>query len=82
MKKEKVGIKFCGGCNEQYNRRKALDRYLAAHPEWEQEYVKEGESYDRILLIQGCGRECLRNYSAAKAERYITFASAADYEKA
>ena len=57
--KEKIGVRFCGGCNPRYDRGKALEdikRKAAGNADFE--IAQEGVLYDRILVIGGCSNCC------------------------
>ena len=54
----KIGIKYCGGCNPNYNRSEAVSRIVSSYPEIEFEPVKQDTHYDHILIINGCRRSC------------------------
>lgn len=58
--KAKIGILFCGGCNCYYDREvfyKELRETL--EEECEFFYYKEDESYDLVVMVNGCQSECL-----------------------
>ena len=57
--KEKIGVRFCGGCNPRYDRGKALaDIQSKAADNADFENAQEGVLYDRILVIGGCSNCC------------------------
>lgn len=53
-----IGLKYCGGCNPNYERREIAER---ARREFSgvvfQPYSKEGR-YDLVLVVCGCLEEC------------------------
>ena len=55
----KIGIKYCGGCNPQYDRKIVLD---ILSRELENAYVfeiaKQETTYEYILIVCGCVRTC------------------------
>ncbi len=53
-----VGIKFCGGCNPRYNRKKILEYIKEKCKNVSFEYVKEEMKYDHLLVIGGCSNNC------------------------
>ena len=55
-----VGVKFCGGCREQYDRKAEFEKMKAglAGVPVEFEPVKDGEEYDSLLVICGCPSRC------------------------
>lgn len=63
----KVGVKYCGGCNNQYDRSAFLEKIKEAFPEVKFVYVKEDEIYDDVLFLQGCEKSCAyRGYQSRK----------------
>ena len=67
---QKIGIRYCGGCNPRYDRGAMVKRILSKHPEWDAENAREGINYDLLLVIGGCGA-CCAAYSQFTAERII-----------
>jgi hypothetical protein len=63
------GIKFCGGCNPRYDRRKAYEE-IRGHFEGRLHFgfASEGESYDLLLYMAGCSSRCT-DLSAYAAHR-------------
>ena len=59
----KIGVKFCGGCNPNYDRKKYLDCMVEAFPSYEFEAVRPDAHYPELLVICGCLRRCA-DYSA------------------
>ena len=58
--KAKIGVLFCGGCNCYYDREvfyKKIREELAELCEFA--YYREGESYDLVMMVNGCQSECL-----------------------
>ncbi len=66
----KVSFKFCGGCNPNYDRLKALDNLIKKHPEWEVNYDYENNCNDKCIVICGCKRACA-DISKIKAKQVI-----------
>ncbi|NLL23833.1 MAG: hypothetical protein GX260_08725 [Tissierellia bacterium] len=61
----RLGIKYCGGCNNQYDRLAFLEKIKKTFPHMMYEYVDESEIYDVVVFLQGCHRKCAsRNYRA------------------
>lgn len=58
MNRPVVGVKFCGGCKEQYDRIKAWNELKASCPEISFVPVSKGTIYDLILVISGCFSQC------------------------
>ncbi|MBW2200865.1 MAG: hypothetical protein JRF71_08510 [Deltaproteobacteria bacterium] len=58
MNKLKIGIKYCGGCNPEYDR-VALVKYIEKRLQNKADFLSpESEDLDLILAIQGCGTTC------------------------
>lgn len=57
-----VGVKFCGGCNEQYDRKEAFEKikkhFMDKKGEIDFVYVEDGGKYDALLLMSGCTNRC------------------------
>ena len=54
-----IGVKFCGGCNEGYDRGQTFEQlrnYFKGRVDFE--YVKDKGSYDALLLMSGCLNRC------------------------
>ena len=58
LNKLKIGIKYCGGCNPEYDR-VALVNYIEERLQEKATFLSpESEEPDLILAIQGCGTAC------------------------
>lgn len=75
-----IGIKYCGGCNPVYDRRKIVDMILENYPNIIVEYVKEENFYDLALIINGCTRAC-SCHENIRAKNKIFIQSVNDYER-
>jgi len=53
-----TGVKFCGGCNPDYDRTELLSVIKARYPDMDFEYAEEGCLYDCVLFICGCDVRC------------------------
>jgi len=55
-----IGIKYCGGCREHYDRRAAAKRIKSAFSDTQAEFdiAEYGGSYDALLAMYGCGVKC------------------------
>lgn len=76
-----IGVKFCGGCNPTYERGAAYRRYREQFPEHLYEIVVPGKTYDRILVICGCEKACLREYRETAAKEYLIFTKRNDFDQ-
>ena len=58
MKRLKVTIKYCGGCNPDYDR-VALVKYIEESLHGKVEFVSaEDENIDLVLAVEGCKTAC------------------------
>ena len=67
---QKVGIRYCGGCNSRYDRGAFVKRITAKHPDLEFEIAKEGCMYDWLLVVGGCS-SCCASYEQFDAGKII-----------
>ena len=66
----KTGVKFCGGCNPNYDRGRLYKRILEEYTEHTFEIADETKEYEALLVICGCERACA-NTDRYRAEREI-----------
>lgn len=66
-----IGIKFCGGCNPNYDRGKLYKRILGSFPEHQFELADETKKHELLLVICGCERACA-DVSRYSYERKVT----------
>lgn len=77
-----IGVKYCGGCNPSYDRKAEVERLAAKLDMDKLEPVQDGIKYDRIWLVCGCQRACIRKYQAAgMASEYCILKSIEDFRK-
>ncbi|MCT4594111.1 MAG: hypothetical protein N4A57_07580 [Anaeromicrobium sp.] len=66
----KIGIKFCGGCNPRYDRKKVFGR-MKVDLEGEQiDLAREDIIYDYIVVLGGC-TNCCADYKKLKYSKGI-----------
>ena len=55
-----IGVKFCGGCREQYDRKQACKNIKEALACEQVEFAEaeKDRSYDALLVISGCPVKC------------------------
>lgn len=53
-----ISIKFCGGCNPKYDRKKFIEEIKKAKSEFEFHYANNYDVYDLLLVICGCTSSC------------------------
>jgi 4-hydroxybutyrate CoA-transferase len=54
----KIGIKYCGGCNPRYDRRKFVEDLIDSCRNSIFEPANENELYDLVLVVCGCFSGC------------------------
>ncbi|NLJ59192.1 MAG: hypothetical protein GX339_10160 [Tissierellia bacterium] len=53
-----IGIKYCGGCNSNFDRIEIVNKIKELFKEESFEYAKENNPYNIVLVINGCTRAC------------------------
>lgn len=78
----RTGVKYCGGCNPHYDREKevALLNQKLAEKKSEIVPLKDEIEYDKILLVCGCPRVCLKKYLNQEPEKYILLQRRRDFD--
>jgi len=71
----RIGVKYCGGCNPRYNRRQAVEELESRLSNVNVEIAAEGERYNTILLVCGCTAQCIREWRGAEADQYLSICS-------
>jgi len=66
----KCGVRFCGGCNPNYERGQAFRDIQACCPGIDFANATEEDSYDILLVIGGCS-SCCASYEQFKAEKIL-----------
>lgn len=54
----KIGLKYCGGCNPNYERSHIVKRARAEYPQAVFAPYDPEDAYDLVLMICGCLEEC------------------------
>lgn len=76
----KICVRYCGGCNAGYDRKKSVQSLMEALPSnviWE--YAVPDEDTDIILQVAGCVRKCNRIMPSGD-EKIITAGKIEDFE--
>lgn len=76
----KIGVKYCGGCNPHYDRKKAVENLKEKLIGSSVEPVRNNEEYDKILLVCGCPRTCIKSYRSAKSKVYVLVYQERDFD--
>ena len=78
----KIGIKYCGGCNPRYDRKKFIEDIKKTFGDvYDFQLANQDTEYDALLIMGGCGN-CCADYSGIKT-KYDPFLVKAkeDYDK-
>lgn len=76
-----IGVKYCGGCNPTFSRRKLVEKIIDEFKDINFETIKENCSYYIVLIVCGCLSACVNcNHIISKHKIVIT--SENDYVKA
>lgn len=76
-----IGIKYCGGCNPHFDRTNVINKIMGLFKDENIEYAKENNSYDIIIVINGCNRAC-SDHSSLRGKEKIFINSEEDYLEA
>lgn len=75
-----IGIKYCGGCNPKYDRRKFKqkleEKFMCTF-----ETAMEDKVYDIIIVLCGCTSACAEHYNLKFKYEKILIRSEKDYIK-
>jgi len=75
-----IAVKYCGGCNETYDRADAVNRIKDELPHHTFVYFEPGKSYDAIIAVNGCMSTCVTLDAAA--DKVFVIRSIEDAEQA
>ena len=64
----KCAVKFCGGCNSQYDRSAVYQELKLQYKNLQ--YAEPGHSYDILYVICGCTAQCT-DISMIKAKKTV-----------
>lgn len=73
-----IGIKYCGGCNVQYDRAAQVEKLKQHYPQ--HTYVSGNEPCGLLLVVCGCARAC-PEIQAGNAKKYQCLCSEKDFRK-
>ena len=78
----KIGIKYCGGCNPRYERRKFLNKLKNdLGNKCSFELARENISYDMLLVLAGCGNCCADYSNLTYQNEALCVRDITDYDK-
>jgi hypothetical protein len=63
MAKKKIGVKYCGGCNPNYERVEMMGRVRSLVGERFLFLRYDQEDLDGMIHVNGCPRACAANHS-------------------
>jgi len=75
-----IGIKYCGGCNPSYDRRKFFERLMNYYSNFLFEPAEDDICYDIVLIVNGCLRVCA-NHNSLNGKKKIIIKSENDNKK-
>lgn len=76
----KIGVKYCGGCNPQYDRVEVVEA-LQKRLEGKAAFVSpDDDGIDLILAVEGCETACV-DLSSFEGKRIFEITSAEDADK-
>ena len=55
-----IGVKYCGGCNQEYERVRAVKRIKSEVSGHTFKPYKDDGAFDKVLVIVGCGKACVK----------------------
>lgn len=76
-----IGIKYCGGCNPNYERGDIVARAKAEYPDVCFEPYDPLESYTLVLIICGCLKECFTFHFQNSANGHIFIRNPGEYQR-
>jgi hypothetical protein len=75
------GIKYCGGCNPQYDRVEIAEKIKSyIGNEHNVEIVEEGKVYDVLIILCGCHCACANHKDIKVILKRINVTCERDYE--
>lgn len=76
-----IGLKYCGGCNPNYERRSIVDRARKDYPAAHFESYDPARVYDVVLVICGCLEECFTFSCDNSVHGTISIRSLEEYQR-
>lgn len=67
----KIGIKYCGGCNQRYDRTNFVKKLMEEYKEELFENAVNSAFYDIVLVICGCSCACASHDSLKGKQKLI-----------
>lgn len=76
-----IAVKYCGGCNAQFERSNISEKLEREFPELKTIYFPEHGTYDFALIICGCARKCAKHKRIEGTKGKIILTDENDYYK-
>lgn len=76
-----IGLKYCGGCNPNYERRSVAERAKQDYPAVHFEPYDPNHVYDVVLVICGCLEECFTFSCSNSVHGTISIRSLQEYQR-
>ena len=58
MRRKRIALKYCGGCNPGFDRVEFFNRIRAAAKDSVEWVTLDDENFDAVLMISGCDTAC------------------------
>lgn len=76
-----IGVKYCGGCNPNYQRRSIVTRAQSEFPHAHFSSYDPASSYDLVVVICGCMEECFTFSCTNSAHDPVWVRSLQEYDR-
>lgn len=77
----RIGLKYCGGCNPNYERSSIAKRAQTDYPHIQFEPYDPAHHYDAVLVICGCLAECFTFTCANSDHGIVPIRSPQEYHR-
>lgn len=64
-----IGIKYCGGCRIEYDRKKIIEELMDDYSSICIKEASEDESYDILMVVNGCRTACAEHGKYSSMEK-------------
>lgn len=76
-----IGVKYCGGCNPNYERRRIIKRAQAEFPDMRFVPYTSELPFDLVVVVCGCMAECFTFSCDNSAHGVVWVRSLQEYER-
>ncbi|HWS43288.1 MAG TPA: hypothetical protein VN421_09425 [Pseudoflavonifractor sp.] len=81
--RDKIGVRYCGGCNSRYDRVALVRRLEAQFPGWGFVPARPQAEYAALVVVCGCPARCVNISSlTAPAEKCVYITDEAEFDAA